>query len=97
MLAEPLISIGIPFICVFINKASLYCTPVKKCFILGKLFERFTSAAMNIVNNYQSIGGLMKATGRKVSYYYNNVIVVTYDGKLQSVMIGSLKYFEKMK
>ena len=60
-------------------------------------FERFTSAAMNIVNNYQSIGGLMKATGSKVSYYYNNVIVVTYDGKLQSVMIGSLKYFEKMK
>ena len=39
----------------------------------------------------------MKATGSKVSYYYNNVIVVTYDGKLQSVMIGSLKYFEKMK
>ena len=56
-------------------------------------FEEFTNAAMNIVNNYQSLGGLMRSSGSKVMYYYNDIIIIMYNGKLQTVMKGSLSYF----
>ena len=56
-------------------------------------FEEFTNAAMSIVNNYQSLGGLMRSSGSKVMYYYNDIIIIMYNGKLQTVMKGSLSYF----
>jgi RHS repeat-associated protein len=61
-------------------------------------FRNFTNAAMNVVNNYQSLGGLMRDLGSgKVAYYYNNVVVIMYNGKLQTMMEAGLKYFNKMQ
>ena len=60
-------------------------------------FARFTAAAMNVVQNYQQLGGLCKQIGQKAIYYYNDVIIILYDGKLQTVMIGSWETFNKMQ
>lgn len=61
-------------------------------------FTNFTNAAMTLVNNYQQLGGMMRQlSASKFVYYYNNVIVVMYNGKLQSMMAGGLKYFKNMK
>lgn len=61
-------------------------------------FNNFTNASKNIVNNYAKIGGQMRDLGNnKFAYYYNKVIVIVKDGKLQTTMKGSSKYFEKMK
>ena len=60
-------------------------------------FKEFTDAALDIVNNYEDLGGKMRQNGKKSFYYYNDVVVVTYDGKLQSVMPSNEKYFNKMK
>lgn len=60
-------------------------------------FNNFTKSVMNIVNNYQSIGAMMRSIGNKTVYYYNKLIIIMFDGKLQSVMVGSQKYFQNMK
>ena len=39
----------------------------------------------------------MRQVGQKVIYYYNEVIIIVYDGKIQSAMIGKLKTFLNMK
>lgn len=39
----------------------------------------------------------MRQVGEKAIYYYNKVIVIMYNGKMQSVMIGAEKYFKNMK
>lgn len=39
----------------------------------------------------------MRQIGQKAIYYYNDVIIIMYDGKLQSAMIGNLKTFLNMK
>ena len=59
-------------------------------------FEKFTNAAMNVVKNWDKIGGLMRTVGDKAMYYYNGVVVVMYDGKLQSVMRATEEAFNKM-
>ena len=35
----------------------------------------------------------MRSSGSKVMYYYNDIIIIMYNGKLQTVMKGSLSYF----
>ena len=60
-------------------------------------FQAFTNALINVTRNYQSMGGLMRQIGQKAIYYYNDVIIIMYDGKLQSAMIGNLKTFLNMK
>ena len=60
-------------------------------------FQEFTNALINVTRNYQSMGGLMRQIGQKAIYYYNDVIIIMYDGKLQSAMIGNLKTFLNMK
>jgi RHS repeat-associated protein len=59
--------------------------------------KTFTNAAMNVVKNYESMGGLMRQVVVKTIYYYNKVIIITYDGKIQSVMKGTEDSFNKMK
>lgn len=39
----------------------------------------------------------MRTVGGKTMYYYNGVIVIMYDGKLQSVMRATEEAFKKMK
>lgn len=65
--------------------------------ISKKGFATFTNAVMNVVNNSNEIGALIRTVGDKVIYYYNDVVIIMYGGKLQSVMRSSLKAFEKMK
>ena len=60
-------------------------------------FQAFTNALLNVISNYQKIGGQMRQVGQKVIYYYNEVIIIVYDGKIQSAMIGKLKTFLNMK
>ena len=60
-------------------------------------FQAFTNALLNVISNYQKIGGQMRQVGQKLIYYYNEVIIIVYDGKIQSAMIGKLKTFLNMK
>ena len=41
--------------------------------------------------------GLMRVIGEKAMYYYNDVVVIMYDGKLQSIMRATEEAFKKMK
>lgn len=61
-------------------------------------FEKFTAAARNIVDNWEALGGQMRQiTAEKAAYFYENVIVITSEGKLQTMMIGTESYFDKLK
>ncbi len=78
------------------NRINSIAKALGKTFDLSaKGYRQFTEAALNIVNNYQQLGGEMRDLGGKAIYYYNNVIVITYNGKLQSVMKGTYEYFLK--
>ena len=60
-------------------------------------FREFTQSAIHVVNNWDKIGGKMRVLGDKAIYYYNKVIIIMYDNKIQSVMKGTEKSFNKMK
>ena len=61
-------------------------------------FRNFTNAALNIVNNYQSLGGAMRQLSEhKIAYYVNRVIIIMWDGKLQTVMPAPWNYFQNLK
>ena len=72
----------------------LNCSPFE---ISPKGFQEFTNTLLNVVNHYQSLGGQMRQLGSKTVYYLNDVIIIMFDGKLQSAMVGTLKYFLNMK
>ncbi|MGI6540493.1 MAG: RHS repeat domain-containing protein [Bacillota bacterium] len=61
-------------------------------------FSKFTELALDIVDNWERLGGLMRTwQNGKAAYWFDDVIVIIFDGKLQSMMLGSLGYFRGMK
>ncbi len=61
-------------------------------------FSKFTELALNIANNYERLGGSMRTfESGKTVYWFSNVIVIMFNGKLQSMMPGTMKSFLSMK
>ncbi|MEA4884458.1 MAG: hypothetical protein VB144_12550 [Clostridia bacterium] len=61
-------------------------------------FAKFTEIALNIVNNIDRLGGSVRMwESGKTAYWFNDVIVIVFNGKLQTVIPGSLEYFRGMK
>jgi hypothetical protein len=61
-------------------------------------FAKFTELALDIVNSWERLGGSMRTfESGKMAYWFNDVIVIVFNGKLQTMMPGSLRYFQGMK
>ncbi|MEA4883986.1 MAG: RHS repeat-associated core domain-containing protein, partial [Clostridia bacterium] len=61
-------------------------------------FANFTAAALNIVNNIRELGGLVRTwESGKTAYWFNDIIVIVFNGRLQSMMPGTMKSFLGLK